>query len=204
VFKVSRPAQSGGRMRRRALVLSTPLYLLGVSCAAARQANHDSSVLDGSAWAAAAAHARLVDPRIMYSIALVESEVVDPGGRLILYPWTLGYGGRGIRPTRTAAAVRHLAGVAPTTNDDVGLMRVNWAAHHWRVARREDLLEPQTNVHVGSEILRVAAASSPDDWVLGRGRYHSWTERRARWYGSSVWSLYLSLLGARGPKSREG
>jgi hypothetical protein len=37
VFKVLQAAQSGGRMRRRALVLSAPLYLLGVSGAAARR-----------------------------------------------------------------------------------------------------------------------------------------------------------------------
>jgi hypothetical protein len=161
--------------------------------------------LRGTVWAEAATHAGLVDPWVVYSIALFESGIIDQAGRMSVYPWTLAYGGRGVRLRTREAAERYLAdaNTNTTTNVDVGLMGVNWAAHHWRVARAADLLDPVVNVRVGAEILRVAIASAPGDLVLGLGRYHSWTEWRARRYASSVWSLYLSLCGQRSIRRRE-
>ncbi len=190
-------------MRRRSLLASLPLCVIERSSAALAARGEAAVDLGGTVWAEAAAHAGLVDPWVVYSIALYESGVVDETGRMTVYPWTLAYGGRGVRLRTRAAAERCLADATSTTNVDVGLMGVNWAAHHWRVERAADLLEPELNVRVGAEILRVAMTSAPGDLVLGLGRYHSWTEWRARRYAASVWSLYLSLSGERLVRRRE-
>lgn len=43
-------------------------------------------------------------------------------------------------------------------------------------------------------ILAEAIKSSPNDLELGIGRYHSWNEERARWYGQRVLSIYRNIL----------
>ena len=57
-----------------------------------------------------------------------------------------------------------------------------------------ELLDPITNLTVGSSILAEAIKSSPNDLELGIGRYHSWNEERARWYGQRVLSIYRNIL----------
>ena len=190
-------------MRRRTLLAGFPAFALSSRAATAAGRGLPVDALSGSVWDEAASRAGLVDPWIVYAIALCESGVGDGRGNLAPHPWMLGYAGRDVRAATKAEAAGLLAEVMPGTNVDIGLMQVNWAAHHWRVGSAIELLDPERNVRVAGEILRVAMESAAGDLVLGLGRYHSWTEWRARAYGSAVWSLYLSLCGLRSVRRRE-
>ena len=77
---------------------------------------------------------------------------------------------------------------------DIGLMQINLHWHGHRVSSAAELLDPITNLTVGSSILAEAIKSSPNDLELGIGRYHSWNEERARWYGQRVLSIYRNIL----------
>ena len=59
---------------------------------------------------------------------------------------------------------------------DIGLMQINLHWHGHRVSSAAELLDPITNLTVGSSILAEAIKSSPNDLELGIGRYHSWIE----------------------------
>jgi hypothetical protein len=144
-------------------------------------------------WADAALCAGLSDPLVVYAIALMESGA--PVGRdgIAPWPWTLSFGGHDVRAASRADAEKILATVDGRSNVDIGLMQVNLAAHHRMAASATDILEPRENVRIGGLLLREALRSAPGDLVLGVGRYHSWNDDRARWYGAAVWRLYLSL-----------
>jgi len=208
-----RPTLRMGTGRVRA-IKRRPLIVMAVSMVAlgrnAHAAVRDRSLLldfqldlRGTVWAEAAREAGLVDPRLIYSIALFESGVDDGQGGLAPYPWMLGFAGRDVRASSQEDAVRRLAGITTGTNVDIGLMQVNWAAHHHRVGRPSDLLDPVNNVLIGGRILAEALQSAPGDLVVGLGRYHSYTPDRARWYGQAVWSLYSSLISTAPVRRRE-
>jgi soluble lytic murein transglycosylase-like protein len=183
-------------MQRRAILMTLASALV-VRSAEARAGDGDrlaENIFAGTAWADAAVSAGLADPLIVYAVALFESGVIGAPGRVAPYPWMLNFGGVDVRAGSRAEAERALSAVGPQTNVDIGLMQVNWATHHRRAAEPAMLLDPETNIRVGGDILRDALRSSPTDMVLGLGRYHSWNERRARWYGNAVWRVYLSLL----------
>ncbi|CAH2605805.1 Lytic transglycosylase domain-containing protein (plasmid) [Rhodovastum atsumiense] len=189
-------------MKRRSLLLLLPACLTPRGGAYAAD-EHSQLDFRDTVWAEAARRAGVEDPLLVYAIALFESGLSDGRGRMAPYPWTLGYAGRDVRARSRDEAERQLAGIATSMNVDIGLMQVNWAAHHHRVTRAADLLDPTTNVLVGGQILGHALRSAPQDFLMGLGRYHSWTPWRARWYGTAVWQLYLRLVGVASLRRRE-
>lgn len=80
---------------------------------------------------------------------------------------------------------------------DVGPAQVNV---YWQVTRAErvssgaDLLDLETNLRIGAQVLREAMASTEDE-ALGIGRYHTWSdETRATRFGERVLAVYQNLL----------
>jgi hypothetical protein len=80
---------------------------------------------------------------------------------------------------------------------DVGPAQVNV---YWQVTRAErvssgaDLLDLETNLRIGAQVLREAMAST-EDVALGIGRYHTWSdETRATIFGERVLAVYQNLL----------
>ncbi|KRW83628.1 hypothetical protein AQ621_16400 (plasmid) [Marinobacter sp. P4B1] len=69
---------------------------------------------------------------------------------------------------------------------DVGMMQVNLFWHGQRVEELDELLIPAINIMVGSQILAKALASKARSLEERVGRYHSWTPKLAKPYGSSV------------------
>lgn len=97
---------------------------------------------------------RGLDPYILYTVALVESakvskQIAKP------WPWALNRQGRPFIPSSLAEAKDILGGALAKgiRNIDVGLMQVNirWQGH--RVSQPEDLLDPETNLRVGADVL---------------------------------------------------
>lgn len=76
---------------------------------------------------------------------------------------------------------------------DVGFMQVSirWNGH--RVSSPADLLDPETNVMVGAEVLSEAIQSSPNDLSLALAAITPEDEIRARNYGSRVLAIYRNL-----------
>ena len=169
------------------------MTLLDSKHAAASAPGTDRALLATGPWAEASRRAGGIDPWLLYAIALYETADSAGPGTIRPYPWALCFSGRNVRCGSRAEAAAHLADVTDTTNVDIGLMQVNWAAHHDRVASPSALLDPVRNLFVGADILCAALASAGLDLVLGVGRYHSWDEARARAYGLGVFALYLRL-----------
>jgi len=135
------------------------------------------------------AEQRGLDPYILYAVALVESAKVSK--RVARpWPWALNRQGHPFIPSSLTEAKEILGGTLAKgiRNIDVGLMQVNvrWQGH--RVSQPEDLLDPETNLKVGADVLAEAIGSAPGNLPLGIGRYHAGfrDEARAYRYGRRV------------------
>lgn len=147
-----------------------------------------------------AGHQHQIDPLLLYSVALLESGYGH--GKGTVGPWHLT-----LRSPRSAfyldtpleAKKTLLSILAKTSLVDVGAMQVNIKWNGFRVTAPTDLLDLATNIEVGASILMEAIQSSPNDLVLGLGRYHNWSdEKRARNYGSRVLAVHSNLKAMKG------
>ena len=139
-----------------------------------------------------------VDPALLYSISLVESAKAhgDVDGQRMVAPHKYA-----IRTPEGAYFPNNIDEALATLKQqlkrykkkeiDVGLMQIN-GQHFYRVNKPEDLLNPNINVRVASDILKEALNSS-GDFEERVGRYHSYTPWRARAYGARVVAIYNNL-----------
>lgn len=136
-----------------------------------------------------------IDPLLIYSVALAESASGRGKGTVSPWFWALrspntSFYGRDLEE----AKVKLKEFQQDFTSIDVGVMQVNLLWHGHRVESAEQLLDPTTNISVGSDILAQAIKSAPGDLELGVGRYNNWAnEDRARNYGSRVLAIYNNL-----------
>ena len=181
------------RSKFRLAFLAVPLIL--ALFAGGREAR--SLELHGTIWEEAANRAGVADPLLLYAISLVEAGRSAGSGRIAPWPWTVRTpNGPVFAESREAAEVL-LRTLPRDSNSDVGLMQVNLRHNGHLAASVEDLLDPPSNLRIAASILRRAMDSIPLDPVLGVGRYHSWTDWRAREYGTLVWTTYYGLAGLR-------
>mgnify|MGYP001044954605 CR=1 FL=1 len=137
-----------------------------------------------------------LDPTLIYAVSLAESARGEGKGAISPYPWTLRSARATYASTRAEAEAELKAYLESGKKKiDVGLMQINvkWNGH--RIDSPVKLLDPLTNVTLGSQILAEAIRSAPGDFELGIGRYHSWEdEARARNYGQRILAIYKNLL----------
>lgn len=151
-----------------------------------------------------AARASGIDPYLVYAVALVESKRAVGGNGVAPWPWALGTSGGSIFADSQLEAVRLLRHAAQEhSNVDVGIMQISTFWHGHRVKDLVDLLEPKINVHLGAEILHEAMTSAPGDLELGVGRYHSWSDVKARKYGRVVLQVHANLLRLKAKAGRD-
>lgn len=132
-----------------------------------------------------------VDPYILYAIAVLESGKTWSDGIVRPWPWTLNVNGRGVYLNSKEEAVEvYFREKKKQKNIDVGICQVSSLYHEDKVTSLIHLMDYTTNIEVAAKILKEALLSSPDDPVLGVGRYHSWKEERAREYG--IKAIYLA------------
>ena len=136
-----------------------------------------------------------VDPVLLYAVSLTESALgskkqTSPSMYAIrtpdgpLYPKTL---------PEAKQALANAVAVYGHKKIDVGLMQIN--GQHWKgLKNKRSLFNPFFNVTFGARILKTAL-SSTNDRVVGIGRYHSYTDWRAKTYGSRVMAIYNNLKG---------
>jgi hypothetical protein len=154
--------------------------------------------LRGSVWEEAARTAGIADPLLLYAISLVEAGRRAPAGPGVApWPWTVRTPDGPVFAASREEAQRVVRSVARDSNTDVGLMQVNLRANGHLASAPEALVDPEYNIRIAAIILRRALDSSPFDPILGVGRYHSWTEWRAREYGAAVWRTYFALAAVR-------
>jgi hypothetical protein len=146
----------------------------------------------GSIWKQAA-KTHGVDPVLLYSVALFESGKRRDKNRIGPWPFALHFNQADVSIyALSAKEARFVLAHITTDNVDIGLGQVNYKSHKDKVQRPEDLLDPKINLTVASKILAEALSSTPDA-ELGVGRYHSWTEWRARAYGRKVLTIFRAL-----------
>lgn len=139
-----------------------------------------------------------VDPYLLYSISLVESAKANKkkdGTFVQPHKYAIRTPRGAIFPPTYFEAVHTLETELKRYNPkaiDIGLMQIN-GQHLSRVEKPEDLLNPGINVKVACDILKNAMDSYPSDKTIGIGRYHSFTDWRAKAYGSRVVAVYKNL-----------
>lgn len=137
-----------------------------------------------------------IDPVLLYAVSLTESALAKKGSKDLapsvyvirtpkgaIYPKSL--------PEAKNALERAINRYS-YNEIDVGLMQIN--GQHWKKLKNKgSLFNPTFNVTYGARILK-SALRSTDDRVVGIGRYHSYTDWRAKTYGNRVIAIYNNLL----------
>ncbi len=136
-----------------------------------------------------------VDPLLLYSIALVESRSLHPGGDIGPTPWLFRVNDHLVVGERHHVQME-MAVVSQlnATVQDVGIMQVYYPMHRSAVRDPLSLLDPKTNISVAAKILHDGMHETHDP-VLGVGYYHSHTQQLARDYGTAVMTVYQRLKG---------
>lgn len=129
-----------------------------------------------------------IDPYLLYALALLESGRYFHG-LSFPYPWSINYRGRAYfykSKEDAAKALKEFLMLPGRVKPDVGFCQISIRYHGKRVSSPYELLDPLTNLRVGASILREAIDSTPD-FVLGVGRYHTWSNKEAAIrYGKKV------------------
>lgn len=143
-----------------------------------------------------------VSPFELWAIQILESGLADPSNIGIRpHPYTLRYGKGVVRRFETAeeyrAAGKKAEAEHPQWTIDVGAGQINrkWQAQYFLESSTLDPYDPEDNLRISAIVLRKAIESTQDR-VQGLGRYYSWDDSSAKWYGSRA--AYLAdLLQAR-------
>ena len=163
-----------------------------------RSAETEPFSLAGTQWEKAATKHKL-DPYLLYSVALAESASGrgDIDNKMISpWPWTLRTLSDRFYGMSKSEALSRMENMAEKSGEyiDVGLMQVSYYWHKDKVNSIEELLDPQTNLDVGAQVLKTAMRSAPNDLELGVGRYHNWKDQDlARNFGSRVIAIWKNI-----------
>jgi len=134
-----------------------------------------------------------VPAKILYSIALTESQKELSTGVIRPWPWTLNMSGRGqyFNTADDMKAAVYKALNSGIRNIDIGVMQVNVIYHLHRTSYSiNDLMRPESNLNVGAEILVDEYMRCDGDWWCAVGSYHSPHDDRAANYIEKVRKWY--------------
>lgn len=144
-------------------------------------------------------HRYHVDPKLLYSISLVESAVkaeTKSGKEFMVQPspWTLRTRRKPYYAQSKADAEKLLLKLLQVNKSvDIGLMQINSRWHAHRVKKVTDLLDPETNVSVAATILSELIDRYPDNALEVIARYHSGDAKRGAWYAKHVLRVYENV-----------
>jgi len=145
-----------------------------------------------------------VDPLLLYSVALVESRSLLPGGKVGPTPWLFRVNDHLVLGERHHVQLEMAtASQLGSAVQDVGIMQVYYPMHRDAVRDPLTLLDPRTNISVAAKILHDGMHETRDP-VLGVGYYHSHTPQLAKDYGTAVLTVYQRLKSLYHPgKARQ-
>lgn len=134
-----------------------------------------------------------IDPLLLYSIAIAESGMGIGGGMIRPKDLVLRYDGQALSFDNKEEAQSKLKSILEKTNNvDVGIMQVNLKYNPQ--PNPFALFDPEKNIEAGAAILSTAMKSSPDNLIIGIGRYHNWEDMdRCKWYGNMVLTILANL-----------
>ncbi|MBX2807162.1 MAG: transglycosylase SLT domain-containing protein [Cellvibrionaceae bacterium] len=133
-----------------------------------------------------------IDPLLLYAIAITESATGVGKGYIQPSPYVFRTAsGPQFFSSRTEAEHKLSPILLKTQHVDIGMMQIN--LHYHPQPNPLELLDPYYNLSVAAEYLQRTLNSTTDP-IIGVGRYHSWTEELAKWYGNRVWKTYSNLL----------
>ncbi|WP_165678564.1 lytic transglycosylase domain-containing protein [Metapseudomonas otitidis] len=173
-----------------------PVFTLSATLAALFHAPAQAFTLKGTVWERQSQRYCKVDPKLLYAVALVESkrysgQIVNPN------PLALNIADTPHHPTSLSQAKQLLRdGLQKTRSIAVGAMQISIRWNGERVANPEDLLDLETNVRVGTEVL-CEMIDGQGDLELAIGRYHTPNpelESVAREYGRNVLTIWRRLI----------
>ena len=145
---------------------------------------------------------RKLPPRLLQTIAMVESGVADPlTRRVVPWPWTINVKGAGyFYPTKQDAidAVQHWT-ASGVHSVDVGCMQINLMSHPAAFQSLDEAFDPRKNVSYGAQFLGELRRQT-GDWGRAVAAYHSQTPELGAEYLNRVigQSDPAGLVGGRG------
>ena len=160
------------------------------------QIQNNNNFLQGSIYERVGL-AENIDPYLLYSVSLVESAKAfgDAKGYVSPHPYAIRTPKGAIYPKSYEEAVTVLNKQLKRYKRielDIGLMQIN-GQHFHKVDKTEDLLKPEVNIKIASDILKAALNSDTTNYVEKVGRYHSHTKWRAQAYGKRVLAVYENI-----------
>ncbi|EKF7416929.1 lytic transglycosylase domain-containing protein [Pseudomonas aeruginosa] len=174
-----------------------PVLTLSATLAALFQAPAEAFTLKGTVWERQSQRYCKVDPKLLYAVALVESKrysgrIVNPN------PLALNIADKPHHPASLSQAKQLLRdGLQKTRSIAVGAMQISIRWNGERVANPEDLLDLETNVRIGTQVLCEMIDGQHGDLELAIGRYHTPNpklESVAREYGRNVLTIWRRLI----------
>lgn len=135
-----------------------------------------------------------IDPLLLYSIAIAESGMGIGQGMIRPKELVLRHAGQVMTFQNKEEAEEKLQAIlTQSKNVDVGIMQVNLKYNPQ--PNPLSLFDAEKNIEAAAQILSLAMKSSPDDLVVGIGRYHNWEDMTlCRWYGDRVLTIHSNLL----------
>ncbi len=135
-----------------------------------------------------------VEPELLYAISLTESALSGGKKNIKPYIYAIRTPKGAIYPPSLESAKKALSNAINQfgyKGIDVGLMQIN--GQHWKhIRNKASLFNAFYNVRFGAQILK-KAINSTSNRQIGIGRYHSFTDWRAKAYSSRVLAIYNNL-----------
>ncbi|WP_270820021.1 transglycosylase SLT domain-containing protein [Aeromonas sp. Y311-2] len=139
------------------------------------------------------ARIKRVPADLLYSISLQESKLPTNKGRVVPWPWTANFKGKGYRFKTRVELYQFCEGLLKKgyRSFDIGIAQVNWLWHSDRFSG--DLwaaTDPWTNLNAAADYLSEHYKTSKNWWVAA-GQYHHPTDQaRAATYRQSVYKQW--------------
>lgn len=171
-------------MRNSLVLLTDAVALLAISMGGALLLNLASAAAQNPSESpyVIAAHRAGVPLELLVAVVGAESSY---------HPWALNIKGREVY-CQSRREAQHL--LATSDNVDIGLMQINWLFWGPRLkVRKEDLLDPTTNLIYGAGILKECLKREGSIWRR-IGNYHSSKAKEQAHYNNKVYSAYLRYL----------
>ena len=185
-------SRAAGRVARGLLLASLPAFAASAALARPLQVAMPAAPQTcAPAIAAAAAQDRL-PPKLLDSIALVESGRTDPAtGRAAPWPWTIDAGGVGQFFATKADAIAAVQALQQqgVRSIDVGCMQINLLHHPGAFASLDEAFEPMANAGYGARFLG-ALYRQTGNWPQAAAAYHSQTPGIGQDYEIRVMAIW--------------
>lgn len=134
-----------------------------------------------------------ISAKLLYALALQESQTKTNMGRVIAWKYALNDGVKGYFYRTSAELKRHIQVLISQGNYsfDVGIAQINykWHSHHFKSI--DEMIDPMKNLTYAAQYLK---SHYKGDWWVAVGKYHSPNNKSlAKNYSEKVYKIWLSI-----------